>query len=207
MKLQFSTFLRNVIVTFSVGPESMQSLDMLTINEEFRNREDLVEMMWKAFSYFPRGIWEGVNFVGNMSVKCDLKVRSKQDARGAFIFSHLLRKIKEIKNTLKTEDLLLAMTHDPVIVVYHRFEVDRFKRTINIVHDYVSNDVGMVSLYETDEDAAAKVAAHGLGHNQGLTHHAEPIDLMYAGLLHGNPIKIDGFCKGCQLKLRKRMGV
>lgn len=203
MKLQFSTFLRNVIVTFSVGSESMQSLDMLTINEEFMNREDLVEMMWKAFSYFPRGIWEGVNFVGNMNVKCDLKIRSKQDVCGAFIFSHLLRKIKEMKNILKTEDLLLAMTHDPVIAVYHRFEVDRFKRTINIVHDYVSNDVGMVSLYETDEDAAAKVAAHGLGHNQGLTHHAEPIDLMYEGLLHGRPIEIDGFCNECKRKLKK----
>jgi len=181
----------------------MQSLDMLTINEEFRNREDLVEMMWKAFSYFPRGIWEGVNFVGNMNVKCDLKIRSKQDVCGAFIFSHLLRKIKDMKNILKTEDLLLAMTHDPVIAVYHRFEVDRFKRTINIVHDYVSNDVGMVSLYETDEDAAAKVAAHGLGHNQGLTHHAEPIDLMYEGLLHGRPIEIDGFCNECKRKLKK----
>ena len=203
MKLQFSTFLRNVIVTFSVGSESMQSLDMLTINEEFRNRENLVEMMWKAFSYFPRGIWEGVNFVGNMSVKCDLKVRSKQDAFGAFIFSHLLRKIKEMKNILKTEDLLLAMTHDPVIVVYHRFEVDRFKRTINIVHDYVSNDVGIISLYETDEDAAAKVAAHGLGHNQGLTHHVEPVDLMYVGLLHGRSIEIDGFCNECKRKLKK----
>jgi predicted Zn-dependent protease len=122
---------------------------------------------------------------------------------GAFIFSHLLRKIKEVKSTLKTEDLLLAVTHDPVIVTYHRFEVDRFKRTINIVHDYVSSEVGMISLYETDEDATAKIAAHGLGHNQGLTHHTEPIDLMYGGLLHGRSIKIDGFCNQCQRKLKK----
>jgi len=192
-----------VTVTFSVGLEPVQSLDMLTINEEFRNREDLVELMWTAFSYFPRGIWEGVNFVGNISVKCDLKIRLKQDVCGAFVFSHLLRKIKEMKNMLKTEDLLLAMTHHPVIVMYHRFEVDGFKRMVNIVHDYVSNDVGMISLYETDEDAAAKVAAHGLGHNQGLTHHAEPIDLMYAGLLHGHRIEIDGFCSECKRKLKK----
>jgi len=97
----------------------------------------------------------------------------------------------------------LAMTHDPVIVMYHRFEVDRFKRTINIVHDYVSNDVGMISLYETDEDAVAKVAAHGLGHNQGLAHHVEPVDLMYVGLLHGRSIEIDGFCNECKRKLKK----
>jgi len=203
MKCLFLTFLRTVLVTFSVGSESMQSLDMLTINEELKNSEDLAEIMWKAFSYFPRGIWEGVNYVGNINVKCHLKIRSKQEVYGAFIFSQLLRKIKEVKSTLKTEDLLLAVTHDPVIVTYHRFEVDRFKRTINIVHDYVSSEVGMISLYETDEDATAKIAAHGLGHNQGLTHHTEPIDLMYGGLLHGRSIKIDGFCNQCQRKLKK----
>jgi hypothetical protein len=181
----------------------MQSLDMLTINEELRNREDLVELMWKAFSYFPRGIWEGVNFVGNISVKCHLEIRSKQDVCGALIFSHLLRKIKEMKNIFRTGDLLLAMTHDPVIVVYHRFEADRFKRTISIVHDYVSDNVGMISLYETDENVAAKVAAHGLGHNQGLAHHVEPVDLMYVELLHGRPIEIDGFCNECRRKLKK----
>jgi hypothetical protein len=70
MKCLFLTFLRTVLVTFSVGSESMQSLDMLTINEEFKNSEDLAEIMWKAFSYFPRGIWEGVNYVGNINVKC-----------------------------------------------------------------------------------------------------------------------------------------
>lgn len=192
-----------MIVIFCVGPEFMQSLDMLTINEEFGNSEALAEIMWRAFSYFPRGIWEGVDFVGNISVKCDLKIRSKGEVYGALIFSHLLRRIKEMKNTLRTEDLLLAVTHDPVIVMYHRFEVDRFKRIVTIVRDYVSNDVGMISLYETDEDAAAKIAAHGLGHNQGLTHHAEPIDLMYAGLLHGRPIEIDGFCNECRRKLKK----
>jgi len=203
MKPQFSTFLRTVIVTFSMGPEFMQSLDMLTINEELRNSEDLAEIMWKAFNYFPRDVWEGVNFVGNISVKCDLKIRSKREVCGAFVFSRLLRKVKDVKNTLRTEDLLLAVTHDPVIVMYHRFEVDGFKRMVNIVHDYVSNDVGMISLYEADEDTGAKIAAHGLGHNQGLTHHVEPVDLMYGGLLHGRPIEIDGFCSKCKRKLKK----
>ena len=202
MKPHFLTFLRTVIVIFSVGPESMQSLDMLTINEEFRNSEALAEVMWKAFSYFPRGIWEGVNFVGNISVKCDLKIRSKEEVCGAFVFSRLLRRIRDVKNTLGTGDLLLAVTHDAVIVMFHRFEVDRFKRMVNIVHDYVSNDVGVVSLYDADEDAA-RIAAHGLGHNQGLTHHVEPVDLMYVGLLRGRPIEIDGFCNQCKRKLKK----
>jgi hypothetical protein len=203
MKLQFSTFLRIIIDTFSLGLESVQSLDMLTINEELGNSEALAEIMWKAFSYFPRGIWEGVNFVGNISVRCDLKIRSKQEDCGAFVFSRLLGKIREMKSVLKSEDLLLGVTHDPVIVLYHRFEVDGFKRRVNIVHDYVSSDVGLISLYETDEPAAVRVAAHGLGHNQGLTHHVEPIDLMYAGLLHGCRIEIDGFCNECKRKLKK----
>ena len=181
----------------------MPSLDMLTINEELGNREDLAEIMWKAFSYFPRGIWERVNLVGNISVKCDLRIRSKQEDCGAFVFSRLLGKIREMRSALRTGDLLLGVTHDPVIVMYHRFEVDGFKRRVNIVHDYVSSDVGLISLYETDEYAAVKVAAHGLGHNQGLTHHVEPVDLMYAGLLHGCRIEIDGFCKECKRKLKK----
>lgn len=183
----------------------MPSLDMLSINEELGNKEDLVEVMWKAFTYFPRGIWEGVNYLGDVSVKCDLKIRSKEEVRRAFVFSHLMRRIREMRDMLRIENLLLAVTHDPVLVMFHRFEVDRFKRIVNVVHDYVSDDVGMISLFETDEDATTKMAAHGLGHNQGLMHHAEPVDLMYAGLLGGNPIKIDGFCSKCQRKLKKRI--
>lgn len=182
----------------------MSSLDMLTVNEELGNKEDLVEVMWKAFSYFPRGIWEGVNYVGNISVKRHLKIKSKEEVYGAFVFSHFIRRIREMRSMFRVEDLLLAVTHDPVIVMFHRFEVDRFKRIVNVVHDYVSDDVGMISLFETDEDATTRVTAHGLGHNQGLTHHAEPLDLMYAGLLDGNPIEIDGFCSKCKRKLKER---
>lgn len=185
----------------------MQSLDMLTINEELKNKEDLIEIMWKAFNYFPEGIWKGVNYLGNINVKHDLKIKSKEEVHGAFIFSNLMRKTREMKNMLKGEDLLLAVTHDPVIVTYHRFELERFKRIINLVYDYVSNDVGMISFFETEEKATAKIAAHGLGHNQGLSHHAEPIDLMYLRLLNGYPIKIDGFCAECQRKLRNRIEV
>lgn len=182
----------------------MQSLDLLTINEDLRSKEDLVEVMWKAFDYFPRGIWEGVNFVGNVSVEWDLRIKSREMSFGAFLFSRLLRKVRELRSRLGVEDLLLGVTHDPVIVLYHRFEVDRFRRVVNLVHDYVSSDVGMISLFEMEEDAAAKVAAHGLGHNRGLGHHLEPVDLMYEGLLHGKPIRIDGFCDECKRKLKKR---
>ena len=182
----------------------MQSLDLLTINDQPSNKEDLVEMMWRAFRYFPEGLWTNVNYVGNMNVKHDLEIKSNEEAHGAFIFSRLVRKVRKMKNGLRIEDLLLAVTHDPVIIMYHRFELKKFKRIVDLVHDYVSDDVGILSLFETDEEVATKIAAHGLGHNQGLTHHAEPIDLMYVRLLKGDPIKIDGFCIECQQKMKKK---
>jgi hypothetical protein len=183
----------------------MQSLDMLAINEEPRNREQLIETMWKAFNYFPKGVWKGVNYLGNINIKHDLKIKSREEVHGAFIFPHLVTKIREMKGMFEIHDLLLGVTHDPVIVTYHRFELNRFKRIVNLIHDYVSNDIGMISLFETDEKTTTRIAAHGLGHNQGLSHHLEPIDLMYVRLLNGHSTEIDGFCDECQRKLKKRM--
>lgn len=176
----------------------MQSLDMLTINEDMRSKEDLVEMMWKAFGYFPDGVWEGVNFVGNVTVKCDFRVKSKEDILGAFLFSHLLKKVRKLRSRFGVDNLLLGVTHDPVIALYYRLEGGRLKRVVNLVHDYVTMDVGVISWYETEEEVAEKVAAHGLGHHQGLEHHLQPVDLMYKGLLRGEAIRIDGFCDECQ---------
>lgn len=186
------------------GSKTVQSLDMLTINDEPKNKEDLIEMIWKAFSYFPEGIWKTVNYIGNVKVKHDLKIKSKGRTCGAFVFSDLVSRIRGMKDTLRIEDLLFAVTHDPVIVSYHRFELDRFKRIIEVVHDYVSDDVGIFSLFETEEEVRARIAAHGLGHNQGLGHHLEPLDLMYVRLLSGDRIRIDGFCLQCQRKLKNR---
>jgi hypothetical protein len=177
---------------------------MLTINEQMRSSDDLVEVMWRAFSYFPEGVWEGVNYVGNVMVKQDLKIKSGNDLFGAFLFSRLLREIRDMRSVYSVKELLLGVTHDPVIVVYYRLEGDGFKRVVNLVHDYVASDAGIISLYETEEDVAVKVTAHGLGHNQGLKHHLEPVDFMYEGLLHGKPVRIDGFCDVCQQELDKR---
>lgn len=176
---------------------------MLTINEEVKSREDLIDVMWKAFSYFPEGVWKEVNYVGNVSVKCDLTIESKEETHEAFIFSHLARRIREMRSIIKTDELLVGVTHNPVIVTYHRFDTNKFKRIVNIVHDYVSNDIGIISFFKAEDESAVKIAAHGLGHNQGLTHHAQPIDIMYLGLLNGNRIKINGFCIECLQKLKK----
>ncbi|MFQ6064843.1 MAG: hypothetical protein ACE5L6_05135 [Candidatus Bathyarchaeia archaeon] len=183
----------------------MQLLDMLTINEEPKSKEGLLETIWKAFDYFPRGIWEEIRFVGNIIVKYDLKIKTREKIYGAFIFNNLMRKIREIKNVFESRGLLLAVTYDPVISVYHQFELESFKRIINLVRDYVSRDVGMLSLFEILDETATRVAAHGLGHNQGLKHHVEPIDLMYGSLLDGHSIKRDGFCDECREKLRSNI--
>jgi predicted Zn-dependent protease len=185
----------------------MQLLDVLTINEELKDKEDLLEIVWEAFDYFPEGVWESIKHLGNVTVKHDLKIKSREKVYGAFVFDNLMGKVREMKEMLKNENLLLAVTHDPVIAIYHRFEVARFKRIVNLVRDYVSKEVGIVSLFEVEDEAAAKVAAHGLGHNQDLKHHAKPIDLMYARLLNGSLIKKDGFCDECQRKLKNRISI
>lgn len=175
---------------------------MLTINE-MKNREDLIEVIWKAFDYFPKGRWGGVKFLGNINMEHDLEISSKEEIYSAFIFNNLLGKIRELKNMLKIDDLLLALTFDPVVVIYHRLMSNGFGRIVNLVRDYVSKDVGMISLFEIDEKTGVKIAAHGLGHNQGLNHHEEPIDFMYVGLLNGSQIKKNGFCDDCQKKLER----
>lgn len=185
----------------------MQMLDMLIINREPKNKENLLAIIWDAFDYFPEGTWEGIKYLGNMNVKHDLKIKSKEKVYGAFLFDNLMAKIREMKNVLESHSLLLAVTSDPVIAIYHRFELEQFKRIINLIRDFVSKDVGMVSLFEMEEEAASRLAAHGLGHNRGLTHHVEPIDLMYARLLDGHPIERDGFCHKCRLKLKNRIVV
>ncbi len=183
----------------------MQLLGMLTVNEEPKSKDDLLEILWKASEYFPQGTWEGIEYLGKISVMHDLKIKSRGKVHRTFILNNLMRKIREIKSVLDSRGLLLAVTYDPVISIYHQFERERFRRIINLVRDYVVNDVGMLSLFEMRDEIATKVAAHGLGHNQGLRHHAEPIDLMYVCLLDGHPIKRDGFCDECQRKLKSRI--
>lgn len=184
----------------------LPSLDLLTINEERKSNEDLVEIMWKAFTYFPEGLWKGVNCVGNLTIKHDLDIRTNEEAHGAFIFSHLVRRVRRMKSNLGAKDLLLAVTHDPVIIMYHRFEISKFRRIVDLVYDYMSDEVGILSLFAKDEEVGIKIAAHGMGHNQGLSHHTEPIDLMYVGLLRGEPLRIEGFCHDCQRKLKSKLG-
>lgn len=174
---------------------------MLTINMGFKD-DDLLEIMWRALNYFPRGLWDKVNYLGDINMKYDVKVRSKKNIYNAFIFNNLIEKIRKIRKMLQMKDLLLAVTCDPVIAIYHRFrfEVEGISQIASLIHDYVSSDVGIVSLFRVNEETASKIVAHGLGHNQGLRHHMEPIDIMYEGLLKHNVLN-EGFCNDCIRKM------
>ena len=176
---------------------------MLTLNEKPRVKDDLVEIICRALSYFPEEPWEGVNYLGNMEVEHHLEIRSRDELHGAFIIDRLMNRIRELRKQLEARDLLLALTHDPVIITYYRFEGSGLKRIVNLVRDYVNGRVGLVSLFEMDEETGVRVAAHGLGHNQGLEHHPDPIDLMYVRLLDGTPIRENGFCDECQSRLER----
>jgi hypothetical protein len=179
-------------------------LNLVTVNEEHENKEDLLEVIWRALEYFPGGLWEGANYLGNLDVKYDLKIKSKDNVYGAFIFSRLMEKIRRVRLMLQVKDLLLAVTCDPIITVYHRFEGKGFKQVANLVYDYVSKEIGVVSLFRIEYDrTAARIVAHGLGHNQGLRHHLKPIDVMCEGLLEHDRLINDGFCNECLKKMMK----
>lgn len=182
----------------------MPSIEMLTINETHEDVEEIINIIWRAIEYFPNGLWNEINYLGNANIRYDVKVKFKETMYSAFIFDRLIEKIRRIKRTLQIRDLLLAVTRDPVIAVYHRLEAKKIRRAANIVYDYMSTDVGIVSLFNIEEKAATKVTAHGLGHSRGLRHHTKPIDIMYERLLGEEMLMRDGFCNDCLRRIMTR---
>jgi predicted Zn-dependent protease len=174
---------------------------MLTINETLHSEEELIDIIWEAFSHFPTGIWEEVHFLGNIEAQHHLKITSNEETYGAFTVDKLLKAVRALRMKFEVEGLLLVLTGDPVVITFYRVEPYGFKMRVSLVHDYVNTKVGIVSLFEIDEETAVKVTAHGMGHNRGLGHHEEPIDLMYARLLNGSQTENDCFCDECRKKL------
>ncbi|MCX8171254.1 MAG: hypothetical protein N3E47_04710 [Candidatus Bathyarchaeota archaeon] len=175
----------------------MPSIEALTINEQRENIEEILEFIWEAIEYFPAGLWEEVNYIGNINMKHDLKVKIKEEVYNAFIFNNLIEKIRRIRRILQIKDLLLAVTREPIVAIYHRFGGKTLSSFATIVYDYVSNDVGAVSLFKIEENISTKIIAHGLGHNRGLKHHTKPIDIMHEGLLKNVMLENEGFCNDC----------
>ncbi|MFP3952449.1 MAG: hypothetical protein ACLFVP_09965 [Candidatus Bathyarchaeia archaeon] len=183
----------------------MESLDVLTLNEEKSDREKVIQIVWEAIDYFPTELWITVNYLGNITLKPHLEIRLNEFIHKAFIVNKLMMELRRIKQRNKSTNLLLVLTHDPIIITYYHLQEDGFNRIVKLVRDYVTGSAGMVSLFMIDEKTGKKITAHGLGHHQGLEHHLQPLDLMYVRLLNGTPIEEKGFCDNCQKKLEKRI--
>lgn len=179
----------------------MGTIDVLTVNEEPENQTDLIKVVEEAKTFFQTETWDEVRYLGKLKMNHDITITSGKEHRGAFLVEKLTKRIRDLRNT-ELMNLLLGITQDPIIATYYYFDGRLFRRTIFLVHDYVSEKIGIVSLFRVKE-AASKVVAHGLGHSKGLSHHYKPIDLMYSKLLSAPALRVEGFCKDCRGKLKK----
>lgn len=175
----------------------MGSIGVLTINDEPENVEDLASIVECAKEYFPVDTWGAISYLGELSLQHDVEIATRGEFFRAFIFDRLIEKVRGLRRPERADDLLLAITRDPIVATYFVFNGKTFKRTSYLVHDYVASGNGVVSLFAVEEDASSKVVAHGLGHNKGLRHHAKPIDLMYSELLQSPSLRVEGFCNKC----------
>lgn len=194
-----------VIITIFFQPSLliMQSINVLTINGEPENGLDLVKVAEDARGYFPTETWNDIKYLGKLSLNHDAKIVASGESFGAFLFDKLTKRIRRIKDSHGLMNLLLGITSDPILAMYYFFDGKHFKRALYLVHDYVTEAIGVVSLFRVNERRSSKVVAHGLGHSKGLRHHQEPIDIMYSGLLRTPTLQVEGFCKVCLHKLTR----
>ncbi len=179
----------------------MRSIDILLVNGEPENERDVIRIVEDASNFFPIETWGDVKYLAKLMLEHDVTIATGGESFGAFLFEKLTKRIGRIKRSNKLTNLLLGITPDPIIAVYYFLDGRRFRRTLHLVHDYVDERIGVVSLFRVNEESSSKVVAHGLGHNRGLRHHLEPIDLMYTELLRTSTLQVEGFCKVCVRKL------
>ena len=55
---------------------------MLTLNENPRVKDDLVEIIFRASSYFPEDSWEVVNYLSKVEAERQLEIRSRDELMG-----------------------------------------------------------------------------------------------------------------------------
>ncbi len=178
----------------------MNLINVLAINEEVEDEIDIVEVIENAKDYFPTETWDMVRYLGRIRLEHDVKIAMNEESLGAFLFERLLERIEKIRSSSKPGTLLLGLTSDPIIGSYIFFDGKNFKKISYVVHDYMNENVGVVSLFRVEQEKLSEVVAHGLGHNKGLRHHVKPVDLMHPELLRFQRIKL-GFCRFCLQKL------
>lgn len=179
----------------------MRSINVLTVNGKPENRPVLVKFAEGARSYFPTETWDEIKYLGKLSLEHDVKIATSGKSFGAFLFEKLKKRIRRIRDSYRLINLLLGITTDPVVATYYFFDGTHFRRTLYLVHDYVNEATGIISLFAVNDRYSSKVVAHGLGHSKGLSHHLEPVDLMYSELLKTSTLQVEGFCKVCLRKL------
>ena len=181
----------------------VQPIHILTINTDAGNGRDLIKAAEEALSYFPAETWEDIEYLGKLSLEHDFKIAMGEDSFGAFLFERLAKVFGRIQESYRSIDLLLGVTLDPIIAVYQYFDGGSFKQAPYLVHDYVTETIGVISFFRVEATASSKVVAHGLGHSKGLRHHLEPIDLMHPELLRNSTLQVEGFCEACLNRLTK----
>jgi len=179
----------------------MRSINVLLINGKPENERDAIKIVEDASNYFPAETWDDVEYVAKLILEHDVTIATGEESCGAFLFEKLTKRIRRIKHSNRLMNLLLGITLDPIVAVYYFFDGRHFKRTLHLVHDYLDERIGVVSLFRVNEESSSKVVAHGLGHNRGLRHHQEPIDLMYSEMLRTPTLQVEGFCQVCLRKL------
>ena len=193
-----------IITIFSYArPLIMRSINVLTINGEPESERDLIKIVAEAKSHFPAETWDSLRYFGKLNLEHDVQIATGGDSLGGFLFEKLTKRIVRIKKQQRSLNLLLGITPDPILGMYYFFDGGNFKRSIYTVHDYVTKEIGIVSLFRVKEADSSKVVAHGLGHSRGLRHHLEPVDLMYSELLKTVTLQVEGFCEVCLHKLTK----
>jgi len=173
----------------------MEILDTVVINSDVE-KEEVVEIVGKACDYFPSNSWDGIQYKGSVHIPYDLKIIFNGSVYKSFLWNMLLRKTRQ----LKKENRLLGITFDPILLLDYSLQDGNIKKNVFFVFDYMTNDVGFVSLFFVKRDVSNKIIAHTLGHSKNLEHHDTPTCLMYSRL-QDYLYQINSFCKSCIKKL------
>jgi hypothetical protein len=188
----------------------VHSISVLAINGESVENVDLVKIVEDASGYFPSQAWDETRYLGKLTLEHDVKILAGKQPSDGFLFKNLIEKLRKIRSALGSETLshalLLGMTGEPIVDTCFSFDGASYKRIVYLVHDYVTEKVGVVSLFSVNEKFSSKIVAHGLGHNRGLRHHEKPADLMHPELLRLPRLQVEGFCKICIRELTDNIG-
>jgi len=182
----------------------MDSINIFTIEGEPKGELDSAKIVEDARCYFPVETWAEIRYLGKLTLAHDVKILVERQCFGGFLCEKLIERFRKLMDHLGLRDLLLGITLDPVVTTYFFFDKEQFRRTVYLVHDYVAQKIGVISLFRVNEEFSNKLVAHGLGHNRGLHHHVKPVDIMHPEMLKFPRLQVEGFCKICLRELTQK---